>query len=129
VSAILVVEDSAAMRSFVRACLEELDGCEVLLASNGFEALRVLPRRRYDLIVTDINMPDINGLELIRFVRVSELHRDTPIVIISTDRGEKDRERALALGANEYVIKPFSAEQLRGIVQRQLIGRSSAGSP
>ena len=112
------------MRSFVRACLEELAGCEILLAANGFEALRILPRRRYDLIVTDINMPDINGLELIRFVRVSELHRDTPIVIISTDGAERDRERALALGANDYVTKPFSADELRGIVERHLAART-----
>jgi two-component system, chemotaxis family, chemotaxis protein CheY len=125
VSAILVVEDSPAMRSFVRASLETIAGCEILLAANGFEALRVLPRRRYDVIVTDINMPDINGLELIRFVRASELHRDTPIVIISTDGAERDRERALRLGADEYVVKPFTAEALRAIVERQL-ARSAA---
>jgi two-component system, chemotaxis family, chemotaxis protein CheY len=117
------------MRSFVRACLEGLDGCEVTLAANGFEALRALPRRQIDLIVTDINMPDINGLELIRFVRVSEVHRDTPIVIISTDGGERDRERAMALGANEYVCKPFTAEQLRAIVERQLARRGGGGAP
>lgn len=125
-AAILVVEDSPAMRSFVRASLEGIDGCEVLLAANGFEALRVLPRRRYDVIVTDINMPDINGLELIRFVRASELHRETPIVIISTDAAERDRERALALGADEYVVKPFTAEELRAIVERRLASAGSA---
>lgn len=111
------------MRSFVRASLESIDGCEVLLAANGFEALRVLPRRRYDLIVTDINMPDINGLELIRFVRASELHRETPIVIISTDGAERDRERAMQLGADEYVVKPFTADELRAIVERRLAAR------
>lgn len=126
-ASILVVEDSPAMRSFVRACLEGMEGCEVTLVANGFEALRALPRRRVDLIVTDINMPDINGLELIRFVRVSELHKDTPIVIISTDGADRDRDRALSLGADEYVCKPFTAEHLRTIVERQLARRAAAG--
>jgi len=129
VTAILVVEDSPAMRSFVRASLEVIEDCEVLLAANGFEALRVLPRRRYDVIVTDINMPDINGLELIRFVRASELHRETPIVIISTDAAARDRERALQLGADEYVVKPFTAEELRAIVERRLaVPRAGQGA-
>jgi two-component system chemotaxis response regulator CheY len=128
VSTVLVVEDSVAMRSFVRASLEDIDGCEVLLAANGFEALRALPRRRYDVIVTDINMPDINGLELVRFVRASEIHRDTPIVIISTDGGERDRERAMALGANDYVVKPFMADDLRAVVVRQLDNARRGGA-
>lgn len=126
-SAILVVEDSSAMRAFVRASLEPIAGCEVAVAENGFEALRVLPRRHYDLILTDINMPDINGLELIRFVRRSESHRHTPIVIISTDGSARDRERALALGATEYVVKPFTAEGLRAIVERQLADQVRRG--
>ncbi|MBI2895267.1 MAG: response regulator [Deltaproteobacteria bacterium] len=120
--AILVVEDSPAMRAFVRASLEPIESCDVALAENGFEALRVLPRRRYDLIVTDINMPDINGLELIRFVRQSESHRDVPIVIISTDASPRDRERAIALGATDYLVKPFSADDLRAVVEKRLLG-------
>jgi two-component system, chemotaxis family, chemotaxis protein CheY len=120
VPAILVVEDSFAMRSFVRASLEELEGLDVSVAENGFEALRILPRRRFDLILTDINMPDINGLELIRFVRQSEQHRETPIIIISTDTSPRDRERAVALGATDYLVKPFTAEALREVVGRQL---------
>lgn len=120
------------MRALVRAMLEDpefadgLGGIEVSEASCGFEAMRLLPRGRFALVVTDINMPDINGLELIRFVRASELHRETPIVIISTDAAERDRERALALGADEYVVKPFTAEELRAIVERRLASAGSA---
>jgi two-component system chemotaxis response regulator CheY len=116
---VLVVEDSVSARAFVRAVLEAPDfaapqgGCEVVEASSGFEAMRLLPRGPYDLIITDINMADINGLELVRFIRRSEHHRGTPLLIISTLRGEIDVERGLALGADDYLAKPFTPEQLR----------------
>jgi two-component system chemotaxis response regulator CheY len=123
---ILVVEDSVSARAFVRAVLEAPEfrarvcegvsserGCEVVEASSGFDAMRLLPRGPYDLIVTDINMADINGLELIRFIRKSEHHRTTPLVIISSLRAEQDVERGLALGANAYLAKPFTPDQLR----------------
>ena len=116
---VLVVEDSVSARAFVRAVLESPEfakvssPCEVIEAQSGFDAMRLLPRGPYDLIVTDINMGDINGLELVRFIRNSEHHRATPLLIISTLRAEQDVERGLALGANAYLAKPFSAEQLR----------------
>ena len=115
---VLIVEDSGAMRAFVRAVIEgeaftqRVGAAEVTEARSGFEAMRLLPRGPYDLIITDINMGDINGLELIRFVRKSEHHRTTPLVIISTQNTERDIERGLALGANKFVAKPFAAEQL-----------------
>src|SRR4051794_21031395 len=100
---ILVVEDSPAMRTYVRAALEgapELgDDVEIVEASSGFDALRLLPRNAYDLVITDINMPDINGLELIRFVRQSAHLRGVALLIISTQSSERDRARGLALGA------------------------------
>jgi len=109
---ILVVEDSSAMRAFVRASLEEALGAEVIEASNGFEALRMLPRDAYAVVIVDINMPDVNGLELISFMRSAEAHRDTPIVLISTEATPKDRERGLALGANAFLQKPFGTDDL-----------------
>jgi two-component system, chemotaxis family, chemotaxis protein CheY len=123
---ILVVEDSAAARALVRAILEEpsyasgIGGCEVVEAACGFDAMRLLPRGKFDLIITDINMADINGLELIHFIRKSEHHRSTPLVIISTQATERDVERGLALGANAYVKKPFTQEELRGVITKQL---------
>jgi two-component system chemotaxis response regulator CheY len=89
-------------------------------ASCGFDAMRLLPRGPYDLIVTDINMADINGLELVRFIRKSAHHGETPLVVISTLRSETDADRALALGANVYLPKPFTPEQLRGTVVKLL---------
>ncbi len=121
---ILLVEDSVSMRSFVRSALESDSrssaGLDVVEASSGFEALRLLPRGPYDLVITDINMPDINGLELISFIRRSELHKETPVLIISTQSSERDRARGLSLGANGYLIKPFSPEDLQGEVRRVL---------
>lgn len=130
VKKILVVEDSAAARALVRAILEEpefadaVGGCEVVEATCGFDAMRLLPRDRYDLIITDLNMADINGLELIHFIRKSEHHRKTPLAIISTQATERDVERGLALGANAYVPKPFTAEKLRETCTGLLTGRS-----
>jgi len=92
----------------------------VVLATSGFDAMRLLPRGQYDLIITDINMADINGLELIHFIRKSDHHRATPLVIISTQNTERDIERGLALGANAYLPKPFTAEGLCAVVQRFL---------
>ena len=128
---VLVVEDSVSTRAFVRAVLEasefagSLGGCEVVEATCGFDAMRLLPRGPYDLIVTDINMPDINGLELIRFIRKSAHHSETPLVVISTLRAEHDAERALALGANVYLPKPFTPEQIRQTCSK-LLGASPA---
>jgi two-component system chemotaxis response regulator CheY len=121
---VLVVEDSFSMRAFVRSALESdheaLASIEVVEASSGFDALRLLPRGPYDLVISDINMPDINGLELVRFIRASEQHRATRVVLISTQASEKDRERGLSLGANAYLSKPFTPELLREEVIRQL---------
>ena len=114
---VLIVEDSSAMRAFVRASLEE-DGALVTEASSGFEALRMLPRGAFDVVIVDVNMPDINGLELVSFMRKSPTHAATPLLIISTESSAKDRERGLALGANAYLAKPFTSEALRAAVER-----------
>jgi len=121
---VLIVEDSGAMRSFVRAALEgQVDGddpIEVVEASSGFEALRLLPRGPYDCVITDINMPDINGLELVNFIRKSEHHKKTPLIIISTQASERDKQRGIALGADSYLAKPFEADDLRELVLAHL---------
>jgi len=118
IARILVVEDSSAMRAFVRAALEEAEMVrEVVEAASGFEALRVLPREAFDLAIVDINMPDVNGLELIRFMRGSEAHKKTPLLVISSESSERDRERGLTLGANAYLAKPFTADALVAAVR------------
>ena len=113
IATILVVDDSATTRSLVASYLTDWEGVEVVEAASGFEALRVLPARGVDLIVTDINMPDINGLELISFVRRNAAYRSIPLLIISTEGSERDRERGLELGADAYLVKPFDPAALR----------------
>jgi two-component system chemotaxis response regulator CheY len=118
-SNVLVVEDSATMRSFVVAALEA-EGFEVTTAKSGFEALKVLKQDTFKIIITDVNMPDINGLEVVRFVRDNPNHKQTPLLIISTDGRDKDRERGMKLGATDYLIKPFTPEDLIATVRRCL---------
>lgn len=113
---VLVVDDSATTRSLVASYLAEREDLEVVEAGSGFEALKVLPARRVDLIVTDINMPDINGLELISFVRANPLYREIPVIVITTENRAEDRKRGLDLGARAYLVKPFGAADLRRAV-------------
>jgi two-component system, chemotaxis family, chemotaxis protein CheY len=121
---VLVVEDSSAMRSFIASTIEEIEGVSVTEAESGFEALKELPRCEFDLIITDINMPDINGLELVRFIRGNDRFKKTPLIIVSTESSQRDRERGLALGANSYLVKPFEPEALKDCVERYLTGKS-----
>jgi two-component system chemotaxis response regulator CheY len=117
---VLLVDDSQTARSFAAAALESEGDLEVSLANSGFEALKILPRGDFDLVITDINMPDINGLELIRFTRSHARYATTPLIIISTEGRDVDREKAMALGANEYLVKPFTPEALIAAVRRYL---------
>jgi two-component system chemotaxis response regulator CheY len=126
---VLVVEDSATMRAFVVAALEENGAFDVVTANGGFEALKILPRERFDLFIADINMPDINGLELIRFIRESAVHAKTPLLIISTDSAERDRQRGLRLGATAYLVKPFTPEALVDMARRLASGAAPTASP
>ncbi|MBL8914378.1 MAG: response regulator [Archangium sp.] len=117
---VLIVEDSGATRELLRAALETLEVIEVHTAVNGFDALKVLPRHRFELIITDINMPDINGLELINFVKKNPHYKDTPLFVVTSEGREQDRDRGLLLGANEYVVKPFAPERISELARRYL---------
>ena len=117
---ILIADDSRAMRAMLTSTLESLDDCRIIEASSGFEAMRLLPRERVDLVLTDINMPDINGLELISYMRTNPNYQDIPIIIISTEGSQKDIERGKLLGANDYVVKPFDPAILQELLQKYL---------
>jgi two-component system chemotaxis response regulator CheY len=118
---VLIVEDSPTMRALLVAALEGLPRkLSVTEVGSGFEALRRLPRERFDLIVTDVNMPDINGLELVSFVRRNPAYARVPLVIVSTEGSERDREKGLALGADAYLVKPFDPEDLQRIAEALL---------
>jgi two-component system chemotaxis response regulator CheY len=117
---VLIVEDSKAIRSMIRVAIEEVGGFFAVEAANGFEALKTLPTRRFDLIITDINMPDINGLELIGFVKSNPAYRDIPLIIVSTEKTDEDKKRGIALGAFGYVEKPFKKEELTAMVKKAI---------
>jgi two-component system chemotaxis response regulator CheY len=120
VKTILIVEDSATTRALIRAVIDELGDVETVEAASGFEALKMLPQQDYDLIITDINMPDINGLELISFVRNNPRYTHLPIIIVSTERSEEDKKRGMALGATSYVAKPFKSGELQEIIKKTI---------
>lgn len=129
---VLIVEDSSAMRAFVRATLESQKlARSVVEAASGFEALRVLPRTTFDLALVDINMPDIHGLEVIKLIRSSPQHHAVPVIVISSEASPRDRERGLALGADTWLAKPFTPEQLVETVHKVTAMRAgkSEGTP
>ncbi|NOY86170.1 MAG: response regulator [Deltaproteobacteria bacterium] len=118
---ILVVEDSPTTRLMIISSLEDLGDFTVIEAANGFQALRKLPEVLPDLVITDINMPDINGLEVVRFVKQSNNFSAIPVIIVTTEGREIDRERGLRLGADRYLVKPFNPEDLQRQV-KELLG-------
>jgi len=121
VKSVLIVEDSATTRAMIKAVIEDMgDDFITLEAGTGFEALKLLPQERFDLIITDINMPDVNGLELINFIKSNPNYQHIPIIIVTTERSNADRERGLALGAGAYVTKPFKAEELQEVIAKAL---------
>ncbi len=125
---ILIVEDSPTMRALLASALEQLEGpVKVVEADSGFEALRLLPREPFELIVTDINMPDINGLELVSFVKKNQVYRSIPLVIVSTEGSERDRAKGLELGADAYLVKPFEPEALVEVARDLLASAGRAG--
>lgn len=119
---VLIVDDSPAMRAFVRRVMEisgfELSTC--LEAANGIEALELLRNEWVDAILSDINMPCMDGEQFLERLASDELLRAIPVIIISTDGTDKRVEHMLALGARGYVIKPFRPETLRAELERTL---------
>jgi two-component system chemotaxis response regulator CheY len=116
----LVVEDSPTMRQLIVFALNRIKGLTVVEANDGVDALRKLAGQPLDIIITDINMPIMDGLKLVRRVRSDEALKAIPIVIITTEGAEEDRQRALALGANAYITKPIQAPQVIAKVKELL---------
>lgn len=119
---VMIVDDSPAMRAFIRRVLE-LSGLEVgrcLEASNGEEALRILEDNWVDAILTDINMPQMDGEELLRRLAGHDVFRSIPVLVVSTDRTEGRIQKMLTLGARGYVTKPFAPETLRDELEHSL---------
>ena len=115
----LVVEDSPMMRQLLVFALSRVKNLKVTEADDGVDGLRKLAASKFDLILTDINMPIMDGLKLVKRVRSDPMHKDTPI-IITTEGSTEDRSRALQLGANAYITKPIQAPQVIAKVKELL---------
>ena len=116
----LVVEDSPMMRQLVVFALGRISNLTVTEADDGVDGLRKLAAGKFDIILTDINMPIMDGLKLVKRVRSDEALKGIPIIIITTEGAEEDRQRALALGANAYITKPIQAPQVIAKVKELL---------
>jgi two-component system, chemotaxis family, chemotaxis protein CheY len=116
----LVVEDSPMMRQLIVFALARLKNLRVVEADDGVDGLKKLASGRFDIVITDINMPIMDGLKLVKRIRSDAIHRDVPIVIITTEGAEEDRQRALQLGANVYITKPIQAPQVISKVKELL---------
>jgi CheY-like chemotaxis protein len=108
---ILLADDSSIMRMVISMHLKRFTGASITEAANGHEALVKLAQQKFDLLLTDINMPEMNGIELLRHVRLG-LQSEMPVVIITTKGEVKDRELGMSLGANSYITKPVSVKDL-----------------
>jgi two-component system chemotaxis response regulator CheY len=118
---ILIVDDSQLIHSMYRLVLNRYNGCRIVDAMNGLEALDVLSRENdFDLILLDINMPVMNGIQFMEKIKKESIYRHIPIVVISTEGKEADTLRALKLGAWGYVVKPFKPEILYQLIEKVL---------
>ena len=117
----LIVDDSKVMREMVIACLRAHEGLTFAHAASGLEALEKLSLQSFDVVVLDLNMPDISGYEVIEFIRGQDKLRQLPILVVTTRGDDSSRTRALGAGATSFMTKPFSPAALLGEV-RALIG-------
>ena len=109
---ILIVDDSATIRKMVRASLRPLDEAEFVEAGNGLEAIEQIALGPVALIILDLNMPDMHGVDVLKFLRRHKGCRDVPVVVLTTRDDEASRETALAAGATQYLTKPFAPQVL-----------------
>jgi two-component system chemotaxis response regulator CheY len=116
----LVVDDSMALRRSVMYALQRIGEIVCIEANDGAEAIKKLSGGPFDIVLTDINMPLLDGLKLISHIRAEPTLSSLPIVVITTESAESDRERALKLGANAYLVKPVQAQEVLDAVQRLL---------
>jgi len=123
---ILVVDDSKVMRDMIVACLRADPGFNFAHAASGLEAIERLSLQPCDLVVLDLNMPDIGGIEVVEFIRGQDKLRELPIVIVTTRGDETSRARALRAGASAFMTKPFAPEVILGEVRALLARRSEA---
>jgi two-component system, chemotaxis family, chemotaxis protein CheY len=118
---VLVVDDSKIMREMIVACLRAQDGLAFTHAASGLEAIEQLSLKPFDLVILDLNMPDIGGVEVVEFIRGQDTLRKLPILIVTTRGDDASRLRVLEAGASRFMTKPFAPDAILGEV-RALLG-------
>jgi len=118
---ILVVEDSPTMRQLIGFAIKRIPGSKVIEATDGVDALKKLSAEKIDIILTDINMPIMDGLKLVSLVRNNPIYKNIPIIMITTEGAEEDKNKAMAIGANAYVTKPIQTQELLKIVNSLIL--------
>ena len=124
---ILVVDDSKVMREMIVACLRVEEDFTFTHAASGLEAIEKLALQPFDLVVLDLNMPDIGGFEVIEFIRGQDQLQRLPILVVTTRGDEGSRARALGAGASQFMTKPFAPEEILANV-RSMLRRDATGS-
>ncbi|HEX9757412.1 MAG TPA: response regulator [Nitrospiria bacterium] len=116
----LIVEDSPTMRQLISFSLKRIRNSRVVEATDGVDALKKLSEGKFNLIIADINMPLMDGLKLLSLVRKDPNYKQTPVIIVTTEGAEVDREKGLKLGANAYLSKPIQTNELLKTVKELL---------
>src|SRR5688572_4581324 len=124
---ILVVDDSPTIRRMVRAALGSLGDATFIEAGSGLRAIEVLGMESVQMVVLDLNMPDMHGLDVIRFLRSHDRYRDLPVIVLTTRGDERSRKLAIDAGASAYLTKPFVPTALLSSVRDLLDARVSRG--
>jgi two-component system, chemotaxis family, chemotaxis protein CheY len=109
---ILAVDDSATVRKFVSVALT-MQGFTVVTACDGMDALEKLPNQQVDIVITDLNMPNMDGFELIKALRDNPAYKDIPVIILTSLTDDVSKDRGAGLGVNSYLVKPFSLEKIQ----------------
>ena len=113
------VDDSPSVRKLVEFTLKA-KGFQVSSAGNGMEALKLMSKEQFDAIVLDINMPLMNGLEFLQKIRTDEAFTSIPVVMLTTEGQDEDKDKAISLGAIAYIVKPFKPTQLLSLLDKIL---------
>lgn len=109
---VMAVDDSATVRKFVSVALS-MQGFSVVTAKDGMDALEKLPHANVDLLITDLNMPNMDGFELIRALRENPVYKELPVIILSSLSDEGSKGKGMELGVGSYLVKPFSLEKIQ----------------
>lgn len=117
---ILIVEDSPTMRQLLAFALKRMKDVDIVEAKDGMDGLRKVTSDHFDLALIDINMPVMDGLKLISLIRGDHDVEQMPICVITTEGGSEDRERAMRLGADEYLTKPIQANEVLSVARSLL---------